>query len=54
VDPSMSMVSQFLHIECFIVGDIRIMTFRDTDRKSEIRCRAAGWNGESSCGFIID
>jgi hypothetical protein len=48
VEPSISIVSQFLHIACFIVGDIRICTFRETERKSETRRRDTGLNGESA------
>jgi len=43
VDPSNSIVSQFLHIVCFIVGEIRSCTFWVTLRSSKIKRREAGW-----------
>ena len=51
VDPSVSIVSQFLHIECFIAGDIRICALREIDRRSNTRRRDAGSNTdlEDSC-----
>jgi hypothetical protein len=51
VDPSVSIVSQFLHIECFIAGDIRICALREIDRRSDTRRRDAGSNTdlEDSC-----
>jgi hypothetical protein len=51
VDPSVSIVSQFLHIECFIAGDMRICALREIDRRSDTRRRDAGSNTdlEDSC-----
>ena len=54
VDPSVSIVSQFLHIECFIAGDIRICALREIDRRSDTRRRDAGSNKdlEDSSGLL--
>lgn len=49
VDPSISIVLQFLHIEFFIVGDIRICILRETSRRSETNRRETGrnvWSGD--------
>jgi hypothetical protein len=54
VVPSMSMVSQFLHIECFMAGEIRIRSFLDTERKSEIMCRDTGSRGNFAGEFAVE
>ena len=45
VDPSSSIESQFLQIECFITGDIRIWLLWETARRSNTSRREADWNG---------